>query len=173
MARFWDVPGPPKVNKKFNRSCSGRFSNALTFYYGFEDGVGMVLGGYWEGFGRVSEGFWRFLRPWRNLREAFRVAGLALMIRATRGRSRRPNHMRSHLDALQAMGPVNLRRVPHHSHSVAQQASFYIAFGTDFQGFWKAKWLPKFGFPGFSRRYFSLRLSIQFWLISRGSEPEK
>ena len=81
--------------------------------------------------------------------EAFQVEDLALMIRATRGRSRRPNHMHSHLDALQAMGPVSFRRVPHDFHSVAQQASFYIAFGIDFQGFWKPKWTPKFDFRGF------------------------
>ena len=56
--------------------------------------------------------------------EAFQVEDLALMIRATRGRSRRPNHMHSHLDALQAMGPVNLRRVASEAHSVAKQASF-------------------------------------------------
>ena len=56
--------------------------------------------------------------------EAFQVEELALMIRATRGRSRRPNHMHSHLDALQAMGPVSLRRVPSEVHSVAKQASF-------------------------------------------------
>ena len=67
--------------------------------------------------------------------EAFQVEDLALMIRATRGRSRRPNHMHSHLDALQAMGPVNFRRVPSEAHSVAKQASFYIALGVHFQGF--------------------------------------
>ena len=78
--------------------------------------------------------------------EAFQVEDLALMIRATRGRSRRPNHMHSHLDALQAMGPVNFRRGPSEFHSVAKRASFYIASGARFQGFWKAKWLPKFGF---------------------------
>ena len=76
--------------------------------------------------------------------EAFQVEDLALMIRATRGRSRRPNHMHSHLDALQAMGPVNLRRLARDFHSVAKQASFYIAVGGHFEGFWKAKWLPKF-----------------------------
>ena len=57
--------------------------------------------------------------------------------------------MHSHLDALQAMTPVNFRRGPRDSHSVAKQASFYIAFGAHFQGFWKAKWLPKFDFRGF------------------------
>ena len=81
--------------------------------------------------------------------EAFQVEDLALMIRATRGRSRRPNHMHSHLDALQAMGPVDLPRVASEVHSVAKQASFYIAVGAHFQGFWKAKWLPKFDFRGF------------------------
>ena len=36
-----------------------------------------------------------------------KVAGLTLMIRATRSRSSRPNHMPSHLDALQTKPPVN------------------------------------------------------------------
>ena len=45
--------------------------------------------------------------------------------------------MHSHLDALQAMGPVNFRRVPSGFHSVAKQASFYIALGVHFQGFWE------------------------------------
>ena len=73
--------------------------------------------------------------------EAFQVEELALMIRATRGRSRRPNHMHSHLDALQAMRPVDLLRGAHECHSVAKQASFYIAFGMDFGGFGLPKWL--------------------------------
>ena len=81
--------------------------------------------------------------------EAFQVEDLALMIRATRGRSRRPNHMHSHLDALQAMAPVNFRRLARDFHSVAKQASFYIAAGIHFQGFWKTKWLPKFEFRVF------------------------
>ena len=61
--------------------------------------------------------------------EAFQVEDLALMIRATSGRSRRPNHMHSHLDALQAMGPVALRQGVSRVHSVTKQASFYIALG--------------------------------------------
>ena len=69
-----------------------------------------------------------------------------VLIRATKETSRRPNHMHSHLDALQAMAPVNLRRVASEVHSVAKQASFYIALGAHFQGFWRAKWLPKFDF---------------------------
>ena len=47
------------------------------------------------------------------------------------------NHMHSHLDALQAMAPVDFRRVPSDFHSVAKQASFYIALGAHFQGFWE------------------------------------
>ena len=57
--------------------------------------------------------------------------------------------MHSHLEALQAMAPVALRRGASGFHSVAKQASFYIAFGAHFQGYWKAKWLPKFDFRGF------------------------
>ena len=45
--------------------------------------------------------------------------------------------MHSHLDALQAMGPVAFRRVPSDFHSVAKPASFHIALGLYFQGFWE------------------------------------
>ena len=69
--------------------------------------------------------------------EAFQVEDLALMIRATRGRSSRPNHMPSLLDALQTLRPVDLRRLPRQFHSFAKRASLYTAFGTDFQGFWE------------------------------------
>ena len=49
--------------------------------------------------------------------------------------------MHSHLDALQAMGPVAFRRVPSEVHSVAKQASFYIAVERQIDrlmnGFWE------------------------------------
>ncbi len=51
--------------------------------------------------------------------------------------SSRPNHMLGLLDALQTLRPVDLRRLPRQFHSVAKRASLYIAFGTDFQGFWE------------------------------------
>ena len=86
-ARFWGVPGLPKIDKKSKKLCSGRFWNALKTIHRFWDGFERVLDGFRKGFGRVSEGFLRFFRSWRNLREAFKVAGLALMIRATRGGS--------------------------------------------------------------------------------------
>ena len=56
----------------------------------------------------------------------------------------RPNHMPSHLDALQTPGPVNLRRFPGGLHSVAKRASFRVAFWSDFRGFWRPKWTLKF-----------------------------
>ena len=77
------------------------------------------------------------------MREAFQVEGLALMIRATRGRSSRPNHMPSLLDALQTTTSVDFRRLLGSFHSVAKQASFNIAFGADFKGFGTPKWRPK------------------------------
>ena len=67
--------------------------------------------------------------------EAFQVEELALMIRATRGRSRRPNHMHSHLDALQAMGPVSFRRVASGFHSAAKRVSFYRWINRFMDGF--------------------------------------
>ena len=87
VARFWNLPGRPKIDKNSKKSCLGRFWNAFRFLYRFWNGFGKVLGRFGEVLGRVSEGFLRFFRSWRNLLEVFRVAGLALMIRATRGRS--------------------------------------------------------------------------------------
>ena len=87
----------------------------------------------------------RFPRPVsRDMRGACQVADLTLTIRAARGRSRRPNHMRSPLDALQTPPPVDLRRLVGELHSVAKQASFNIAFGTDFRRFLNPKWTSKF-----------------------------
>ena len=37
---------------------------------------------------------------------------------------------------LQTLRPVNFRRVARGFHSVAKQASFYVALGIDFGGFW-------------------------------------
>ena len=106
--------------------------------------------------------------------EAFQVAEIALMIRVTRGRSRRPNHMHSHLDALQAMRPVDLRRVPRESPSVAKRASFYIAFGRDscgfkidFGRFGGGKMEAKIDFlEVFLRCFFGMRFSIDLgWIL--------
>ena len=65
------------------------------------------------------------------------------MIRATMGKSRKPNHMRSQIGGPKAMRPVELRRLAGELHSVAKQASFGIAFRTDFRGFGTPKWRPK------------------------------
>ena len=87
----------------------------------------------------------------------FRVEGLTLMIRATRSRSSRPNHMRSLLDALQTLRPVNLRRLPSGFHSVAKQASFCVAFQSDFNGFWEGFFSNKI--QKFSQRSHALLLA--------------
>ena len=58
------------------------------------------------------------------------------MIRATRSRSSRPNHMRSHFDALQTPTPVDVRRLPREIHSVAKQASFETQCFSIFCRFW-------------------------------------
>ena len=94
---------------------------------------------------------------------ACQVADLTLMIRATRGRSRRPNHMRSPLDALQTPRPVTLRRFPRGLHSVAKQASFYIAFGMDSEGFGEPTSMPKFDFRAiFSDVIFETKITSKF-----------
>ena len=91
------------------------------------------------------------------MRGACQVADLTLMIRATRGRSMdgwmdgwsRPNHMPSHLDALQTMPCVNFRRFAGGVHGVAKQASFSIAFWSNFGGLGKPKSMLKIDFRAF------------------------
>ena len=84
----------------------------------FEDGFWEGFDGFWEDFERILEGCWG------NVAEAGQVSEITLMIRATRGRSSRPNHMPGRLDALQTTGTVTFRRFPGSFHSVAKQASF-------------------------------------------------
>ena len=57
--------------------------------------------------------------------------------------------MRSLFDALQTLRPVNFRRLAGDFHSVAKQASFSIAFCSNFGGFGKPKSMPKFDFRAF------------------------
>ena len=77
----------------------------------------------------------RFWKDLGRILKVFQVAELTLMIRATRSRSSRPNHMPSHLDALQTTSSVNLRRFVGNFHSVAKQASLSVASQSDFGGF--------------------------------------
>ena len=89
--------------------------------------------------------------------------------------------MHSHLDALQAMPPVSFRRGPSEVHSVAKQASFYIAFGRDFCGFridfgrfGGGKMEAKIDFlEVFLRCFFGMRFSIDLGWIFGGSKLEK
>ena len=53
--------------------------------------------------------------------------------------------MPSLLDALQTLGPVNLRRVADDSHSIAKQASFETQFFSCFGRFWKVLGGPEGG----------------------------
>ena len=80
------------------------------------------------------------------MRGACQVADLTLMIRATRGRSSRPNHMQSQFRSPEVATPVDLRRLAGGFHSVAKQASYNIAFGVDLESLGKPRWLLKFDF---------------------------
>ena len=96
------------------------------------------------------------------------------MIRATKGKSRRPNHMRSLFGNPKAMAPVNFRRLAGDLHSVAKQASFNIAFGVDLGGFGKPKSMPKFDFRAiFSDVIIGKKKYIEIWFSFEGSKPEK
>ena len=134
---FWLDFGRPRglqksIKNRKNR-VRGGFGTRLGSGLDFGNDFGPILMDIERILGGISKKLARFY---------MNFAGLTLMIRATRGRSSRPNHMLSLLDALQTLRPVDLRRLPRQFHSVAKRASLYIAFGTDFQGFWKPKWLP-------------------------------
>ena len=104
-------------------------------------------------FGRIWGGFGKEF--WKNLSKL-------TMIRATKGKSMdgwmdgwsRPNHMPSHLDALPTTSPVAFRRLLGGLHSVAKQASFYVAFGADVGGFRRPKWTSKLNFEQLFFRVF-------------------
>ena len=83
--------------------------------------------------------------------------------------------MRSQIGGPKAMGPVGLRRLPGGFHSVAKQASFSIAFWSNFGGLGKPKSMPKFDFRAFfSDVIFEKKKKyIEIWSIFGGSKPEK
>ena len=94
---------------------------------------------------------------------------------------RRPNHMNSHLDALQTMRSVNFRRGAGDFHSVAKRASFCVALRTNFEGFWidfrtfwEAKMEAKTDFwEVFFQCFFRMCFCMDFGLFFGGSKPEK
>ena len=57
--------------------------------------------------------------------------------------------MRSQIGGPKAMTPVDFRRGAGDLHSVAKQASFSIAFWSNFCGFGRLKSMPKFDFRAF------------------------
>ena len=82
----------------------------------------------------------------------------------------RPNHMPRHLDALQTMAPVDLRRLAGDSHNVATEAWFETPclraprrFWNDFGRFEEAKMDIEIDFgKSFFKRFFQLRFGIIF-----------
>ena len=80
------------------------------------------MDGFWEDFGTI-------LRNPTSRKQT-------LMIRATRGRSTRPNHTSNQIDSPKPPGLANFGRVAGEFHSVAKQASFRVALRSDFEGFW-------------------------------------
>ena len=68
--------------------------------------------------------------------------------------------MRSHIGSPKAMAPVDFRRFAGGSHSVAKQALFSIAFGTDFGGFGEPNWTRKSSFEALFFDVFSECVSL-------------
>ena len=80
--------------------------------------------------------------------------------------------MRSHIGNPKAMAHVNFRRGWGEFHNVAKQASFYIAFGVDLEGFGKPKSMPKFDFRAIFSVVIFEKKYIEIWFILEGSKPE-
>ena len=77
LARFWEAPGAPKINKKLKKSCSGRFWNAFGIFDRFWKRFWSDFGRFWMDFGWILGGFL----------EIFGFLGGRTMIRATKGTS--------------------------------------------------------------------------------------
>ncbi len=81
--------------------------------------------------------------------EAVQVEDLALMIRATRGRSSRPNHMPSLLNALQTLPPLISDDLRASSIALRNELRFTSLLGPifkDFGRFWEANLEGKIDF---------------------------
>ena len=135
--------GPSKNLKKSRKIDSNLVSGRIWNAFEISIRCWSNLKRFGMDFGRILEWFLLFLfagLEGTSISETFQVEGLISMIRATRGRSRRPNHMRSQIGGPKIMGPVNFRRLPGGFHSVAKQASFCIALRSDFSWFWSDFW---------------------------------
>ena len=144
--------GPSKNLKKLRKIDSNLVSGRIWNAFEISIRCWSNLGRFGMDFGRILEWFLLFFfagLEGTSISETFQVEGLISMIRATRGRSRRPNHMRSQIGRPKAMAPVDFRRLARGFHSVAKQASFCVAFWSDFGGFWKPKWTQKSMFEPF------------------------
>ena len=82
--------------------------------------------------------------------------------------------MPGRLDALQTMISVSFRRFPRGLHSVAKQASFSVAFGSDLGGFWEANMEAKLEFwEAFLKLFFECDFGVDFWWFFGCSNHEK
>ena len=53
LARFWEAPGAPKIDKKSKKSCSGRFWSALQIFHRFWKRFWTAFGRFWMDFGWI------------------------------------------------------------------------------------------------------------------------
>ena len=113
-------PWRPKITKNRLKIVAERFLGGFMISWPIREGSGRLRGQFREGFerllGRLLEHlktFWLLKkeRIWTNMRGAFQVEGLAMMIRATSSRSRRPNHLREFVSANERH-PESVRTVP-------------------------------------------------------------
>ena len=57
LARFWEAPGVPKINKKLKKSRSGRFRDFKSILGAILKRFSRILERFWIDFGWISEGF--------------------------------------------------------------------------------------------------------------------
>ena len=57
LARFWEAPGAPKINKKLKKSRSGRFRDFKSILGAILKRFLRILERFWIDFGWISEGF--------------------------------------------------------------------------------------------------------------------
>ena len=126
LGRFWEVLEGPKIEQNLKKVA---FRARSDHDWSWDTILIAILNGFCRfkmDFGRLR---WYFVEDfWMISNDCKRFRLQSLMIRATRGRSRRPNHMPSLIGRPKATVPVDLRRLPGGAHSVAKQASSKTLF---------------------------------------------
>ena len=180
---FWEGPRHLKITKNRLKIVAERFLGGFMISRPFREGSGRLRGRFREGFerllGRLLEHLKTFWLPkkeriWTNMRGAFQVEGLAMMIRATSSRSMDGWMDREDLIICVAIWTLYKRRLPLTcvdllAGSIASRKRLRLTslcggILVDFGSFLEPKIEAKIDlWEVFLRSFFRARFGIDFW----------